>query len=305
MVDLNNIVAFDCEMVGVGWKMSNALARVSVVKASGDVLLDKYVIPPSGVSSITDYRTRYSGIRPRHMRDATPFHDVIPQVRRLFEGKVVVGHGLKSDFDVLGFHVPAKRVRDTLDCPHVFKLAQEQAEQMRSANPGVSLPKMCRRLKSLTRFVLGRTIQTKKDGHDSVEDARAAMDLYLSVREMWESDLATGIKYAGNSNSMETKMTKPNPKPKPTTTNLTLNSRVSIESKRDGSQVGGRKREESSDRLNESGSSQDAIDSNSTSSSPARRRSRTVTVTSEEMSEFVDDRYWTDFPDYTMDDYIC
>ena len=48
------------------------------------------------------------------MRDATPFHDVIPQVRRLFEGKVVVGHGLKGDFDVLGFHVPAKRVRNTL-----------------------------------------------------------------------------------------------------------------------------------------------------------------------------------------------
>jgi len=258
------------------------------------------------VSSITDYRTRYSGIRPRHMRDATPFHDVIPQVRRLFEGKVVVGHGLKGDFDVLGFHVPAKRVRDTLDCPHVFMLAQERAEQVRSSNPGVSLPKMCRRLKSLTRFVLGRTIQTKKDGHDSAEDARAAMDLYLSVRKMWESDLASGIKYAANSNSAETNTNKTKPNPKPTTTNMTSSkSRLSnVESSRDGSQVGGRKSEKLSGRLNESGSSQDAIDSNSTSSSPARRRSRRVTVTSEEMSEFVDDRYWTDFPDYTLDDYI-
>ena len=124
--------------------------------------------------------------------------------------------------------------------------------------------------------------------------------------QMWESDLAAGIKYAANSNSLETNKTKPNPKPKPSTTNMTAKPRFSnVEPSRDGSQVEGRKREESSDRLDESGSSQDAVDSNSTSSSsPARRRSRTVTVTSEEMSEFVNDRYWTDFPDYTMDDYV-
>ena len=125
--------------------------------------------------------------------------------------------------------------------------------------------------------------------------------------QMWESDLAAGIKYAANPNSAEANKTKPNPKPnpKPSTTNMTAKPRFSnVESSRDGSQVGGRKREESSDRLDESGSSQDAVDSNSTSSSPARRRSRTVTVTSEEMSEFVNDRYWTDFPDYTMDDYV-
>ena len=30
--------------------------------------MDTYVIPPSGVASITDYRTGFSGIRPRHMK---------------------------------------------------------------------------------------------------------------------------------------------------------------------------------------------------------------------------------------------
>ena len=77
--------------------------------------MDTYVIPPTGVGSITDYRTPYSGIRRCHMRGATPFKDVQERARALLTGSdvVVVGHAVKHDFDVLGFTVPQARVRDT------------------------------------------------------------------------------------------------------------------------------------------------------------------------------------------------
>ena len=96
---------------------------------SGAILFDSYVIPPTGVSSITDYRTRYSGIRPSHMRQAIPFSQAVQRVKDIIlgnelvedededafhrRGVLVVGHDLRNDFGVLGFHVAKKMVRDT------------------------------------------------------------------------------------------------------------------------------------------------------------------------------------------------
>ena len=76
--------------------------------------MDTYVVPPSGVSSITDYRTFYSGIRPSHMRGATPYVDAVHLAATIMSDKIVIGHDIKNDFDALGFKVPEKRVRDTL-----------------------------------------------------------------------------------------------------------------------------------------------------------------------------------------------
>lgn len=58
---LTPLVALDCEMVGVGpGGVRSALARVAVVNAEGNVLLDVFVRPKEAV---TDYRTKFSGVR--------------------------------------------------------------------------------------------------------------------------------------------------------------------------------------------------------------------------------------------------
>ena len=60
-------VAIDCEMVGVGERGErSALARVSVVNFFGQVLLDSFVKPQERV---TDYRTKWSGVRPKDLVD--------------------------------------------------------------------------------------------------------------------------------------------------------------------------------------------------------------------------------------------
>ena len=53
-----------------------------------------------------------------------------------------------------------------------------------NSNKKMNCPKLTRGLKSLAYYVLGRQIQSRARGHDSVEDAKAALDLYLSVREV-------------------------------------------------------------------------------------------------------------------------
>lgn len=71
-------VALDCEMVGTGPKGRNSeLARCSIVSYDGDVVYDKYVSPSLPV---TDFRTRWSGIKPKHLHKATPFNQARVEV---------------------------------------------------------------------------------------------------------------------------------------------------------------------------------------------------------------------------------
>ena len=54
-------------MVGVGPEgKEDALARVSIVNYHGHVVFDVFVIPKERV---TDWRTKYSGIRPSNVRN--------------------------------------------------------------------------------------------------------------------------------------------------------------------------------------------------------------------------------------------
>lgn len=71
-------LALDCEMVGTGPKGSRSeLARCSIVSYEGDVVYDKYIKP---INPVTDYRTRWSGIRRQDLLHATPFYHAQKEV---------------------------------------------------------------------------------------------------------------------------------------------------------------------------------------------------------------------------------
>lgn len=73
-------VALDCEMVGTGPKgVCSELARCSIVTYDGDVIYDKFVKP---INPVTDYRTRWSGVRKQDLFKATPFHKAQQEVRK-------------------------------------------------------------------------------------------------------------------------------------------------------------------------------------------------------------------------------
>lgn len=163
------IVALDCEMVGVGEKKLSALARCTIVGYNGDVIYDSYINPGQRV---TDYRTRWSGIRPWHLRSAVPLEIACSNIKKILNSKIIVGHDLSNDFHVLGFSHPPHHRRDTAKYKNLRRLAGLTCQPS---------------LRVLAHRLLGRRIQ--RGSHCSLEDAQAAMDIYKLIEQEWESEL--------------------------------------------------------------------------------------------------------------------
>lgn len=167
-------VALDCEMVGVGvGGKESVLARCSVVDGAGGVLYDKHV---RVVERVSDFRTKYSGVRARDLKadGAVGFAACQAAVADLLDGKILVGHALHNDLKVLLLPHPARSTRDTAKWHPL----------MRTNGRGKKRP---RKLRDLAKEHLGLTIQEGE--HGSVEDARAALALYAHFRNDWEAEL--------------------------------------------------------------------------------------------------------------------
>ncbi|XP_026139819.1 interferon-stimulated 20 kDa exonuclease-like 2 [Carassius auratus] len=169
-------VALDCEMVGTGPKgCRNELARCSIVTYEGDVIYDKYIKP---INPVTDFRTRWSGIRRQDLLHAIPFDQAQKEILKIITGKVVVGHAIHNDFKVLKYFHPACQTRDTARIPLLNQKAGLPVNEMVS-------------LKKLTKAILKKDIQTGKGGHSSVEDAKATMELFKVVESMGAKTLSS------------------------------------------------------------------------------------------------------------------
>ncbi|CAO2654613.1 Nn.00g113460.m01.CDS01 [Neocucurbitaria sp. VM-36] len=169
-------VALDCEMVGVGPEPNrdSALARVSLVNFHGHQVYDSYVQVPRKVE-VTDYRTAVSGIEPRHLRKdvARPFDEVRNDLKILLGGRILVGHAVKNDLDVLILKHDKRFIRDTSKFSKFRALAMTPGR-----TPG---------LKLLAEKLLGVEIQV--GAHSSVEDARATMALYRLDKDDFEKEI--------------------------------------------------------------------------------------------------------------------
>lgn len=164
---LTKQIAMDCEMVGIGDGTESMLARVSIVNKHGECLYDKYVKPRE---KVVDYRTAVSGIRPEQLRNGEDFNIVQKEIADILKGRLLVGHALKHDLNVLFLSHPRRYWRDT-----------SKYKPFRQISKG-NTPS----LKKLALELLGREIQVGE--HSSVEDARAAMQLYMLYKNKWESE---------------------------------------------------------------------------------------------------------------------
>lgn len=167
---LTKVVAIDCEMVGIGDGTDSMIARVSIVNRHGFCVYDKYVKP---TEQVKDYRTPVSGIQPHHLETGHDFKVVQKEVAEILRSRILVGHALHNDLAVLFLSHPKRFQRDT-----------SRYKVFRKVTKG-NTPS----LKKLASELLGLDIQSAE--HDSIEDARAAMQLYQLFRKKWENDIRT------------------------------------------------------------------------------------------------------------------
>jgi hypothetical protein len=171
-----NAVALDCEMVGVGEE--SVLGHVVIVDFNGFQLYNKYVIPRGGTNVITDYREKYSGLTPALLKNIEntdklkniqehSFEVVKNEVHAILNNRIVVGHGLQNDFNVLEFNTSPENIWDST----IIHMYMKDHLYI----PGL---KQAKRLKVIAKEFADDNIQQENKGHSPLEDARASMNLY-------------------------------------------------------------------------------------------------------------------------------
>jgi len=152
-----------------------SVARVVVVNYNGEVVFDRSV----------QYSTAAAGIAPAAPSGAplntaisADFRVVQMELGGVLKNRVIAGHGVALDMHALGFQHPARLLRDTAT--------------FQGLCPMQPLP-----LKRLVRERLG--IDMPSVEHDAIENARAVLSLYKSVRKDWEQFMAHAIVGGGAS----------------------------------------------------------------------------------------------------------
>ncbi|KAL9101361.1 MAG: hypothetical protein Q9187_009254, partial [Circinaria calcarea] len=152
------VLAMDCEMCKVeGGGM--ALTRISIVGWDGSVVMDELVKPDV---PIIDYLTPYSGITAKKLEPVTTsLSDIQSRLLDLLGAEtILLGHSLNSDLTALKITHPF-----IIDTSIIYQ--HPRGPPLKSS------------LKWLAQKYLNREIQKGHGtmGHDSVEDARACLDL--------------------------------------------------------------------------------------------------------------------------------
>ncbi|KAI4199978.1 MAG: hypothetical protein LQ350_004240 [Teloschistes chrysophthalmus] len=150
--------AIDCEMCKVEGD-TMALTRISIVDWDGSVVMDELVKPDK---PITDYLTRFSGITAEKLEPVTTDLGTVQKdlYKLLTPQSILIGHSVNSDLEALKLTHPF-----IIDTSILYQ--HPRGPPMKSS------------LKWLAQKYLCREIQKGHGthGHDSVEDARACLDL--------------------------------------------------------------------------------------------------------------------------------
>ncbi|KAL0808823.1 hypothetical protein ABMA28_012500 [Loxostege sticticalis] len=172
------------------------LARVALVDENLSCIYDKFVAP-SG--QVTNYRTPRTGITEDTLRDAPSFEQVREEVANLISGCLLIGHSI-VDIKKTTFICFWTNIDDMTDLVHLgtFGLDHPDDNMRDVAYYRTFRPNAMFQMNSIgqLKYVYGgrpslkdlawRILKERIPNGDTVEAAKAAMKLYLSVASKWQ-----------------------------------------------------------------------------------------------------------------------
>ncbi|OHT13953.1 exonuclease family protein [Tritrichomonas foetus] len=152
-----DVLAIDCEMIST--TVGEEVARLSGVNQEGEMVIDEYFKP---LGDVLDYRTHVSGITEEKVKDRELTSEQCLDVLQKIADKhtILIGHSLENDVRVL--KLIHERVIDTA-------LLYNMDAKYPNKPP----------LAKIYAKYIKKDFRTEKntEGHDSVEDARACLEL--------------------------------------------------------------------------------------------------------------------------------
>lgn len=162
-IDISNWVAFDVEKIQTEYK--DEPTQVSIVDYNNNIIYETYVTPRGSPKSLIVKR----GVA-RVANISKPYEIVREEIKEILKDKIIIGHDLSNEFRAFRLNESDYKTIDTAVLP-IFKII--------TLKP--------RTLKSLTKEVLDRDIQTGK--HSATEDAIATMDIVKKYKSYLNLDV--------------------------------------------------------------------------------------------------------------------
>lgn len=156
-----SFLAIDCEMIETSF--GDECARLSAVGENGKVVMDKIFKP---LGDVVDLRTEYSGITEELLAgaEATSYEVVKELSQYADQNTIFIGHSLENDFRAM--KLMHSRVVDT------SLVYNKDAQYPHKAS-----------LARLFEKYLKKPLRNGIDPHNSIDDARAALDLVMHAMQ--------------------------------------------------------------------------------------------------------------------------
>lgn len=153
-----SIIGIDCEMIKT--TKGDEVARISAVNDQGETVIDEFLRP---LGEVEDYRTQVSGITPEKVSDSSLYtsNQAVEILQKVADQHtILVGHSLENDLRAM------KIIHD-----RVIDTALIYNRDARYPNkPSLS--------KLYSHYInKDFRVESETKGHDSVEDAKAALEL--------------------------------------------------------------------------------------------------------------------------------